>query len=94
MAGENKRSINHDEIRKWVEQRGGKPAVVQGTGGSGPGLLRINFPGYGNNKSLREISWDDFFKIFDDKKLEFLYQETTVDGKESRFFKFIRRSLS
>jgi hypothetical protein len=34
---------DHEPIRRWVEQRGGHPARVQGTGGNGrPGLLRID----------------------------------------------------
>jgi len=30
------------------------------------GLLRINFPGYNGEDSLKEISRDEFFKKFDD----------------------------
>lgn len=37
---ESKVTIHHDEIRRWAEARGGKPAVVKGTD-----ILRINFPG-------------------------------------------------
>jgi len=33
MAGETKITTDHDEIRRWVEARGGKPATVKGTGG-------------------------------------------------------------
>jgi len=46
-------------------------------------------PGYSGGDSLQEISWDEFFRIFDEKQLEFLYQDTTADGQESRFNKFI-----
>lgn len=87
-----KTTTDHKEIKKWVEEREGKPAVVKGTeGGKDNGaLLRINFPGYAE-KSLKEISWDEFFEIFDSRDLEFLYQEKTKSGEESRFFKFIRK---
>jgi hypothetical protein len=92
MASESKTTTNHDEIKKWAEARGGKPATVKSTeSGNEPGVLRIDFPGYSGAKSLEEISWDEFFKKFDEKKLAFLYQEHTANGEESRFFKLVSR---
>ena len=80
------RTKDHDVIRKWVEDRDGHPSVVQDTE-----ILRIDFdePG-GNDDALDRIAWDDFFKIFDDRDLTFLYQESTADAKQSRFNKFVR----
>ena len=40
---------------------------------------------------LEEISWEDWYKTFKDRKLDFLYQDRTADGKESRFFKLVKR---
>lgn len=82
---------DHDTIRAWVEKRGGVPSVVKGTAKKkdGGGILRIDFPGYSGEDSLQEIGWDEFFQKFDESKLEFLYQEKTADGKESRFNKFV-----
>ncbi len=95
MAGETKITTNHDEIRKWVEARGGKPATVKSTAkGDEPGVLRIDFPGYSGQGILEEISWDEFFKKFDEKKLAFLYQDKTAGGEESRFFKFVSRETA
>lgn len=92
MASESKTTTNHDEIKKWAESRGGKPATVKSTESGGePGVLRIDFPGYSGGGSLEEISWDEFFKKFDEKKLAFLYQEHTSSGEESRFFKLVSR---
>src|SRR5204862_3911787 len=91
MAGESQKTTNHDEIRKWVEERKGRPAAVKATERKGdPGLLRIDFPGYSGEDSLEPISWEEFFKKFDENTLAFLYQEETRDGKPSRFFKFIK----
>lgn len=85
-----KSTTDHKVIRKWAEERGGKPATVKGTGDSDEaGVLRIDFPGYSGEGRLEEISWDEFFEKFDEKRLKFLYQEETADGKESRFFKFV-----
>jgi hypothetical protein len=35
MAGAAKVTTDHDFIRKWVEERGGKPAAVKQSGGKG-----------------------------------------------------------
>ena len=86
-------TTDHDEIRRWVEKRGGRPATVKRTEKGGePGVLRIDFPGYSGEDTLEEISWDDFFKKFEEAKLAFVYQETTADGKPSRFSKLVRRT--
>ncbi|MHB8598123.1 MAG: hypothetical protein ACYDER_15070 [Ktedonobacteraceae bacterium] len=95
MAGTSNTTTDHDEIRKWVEARQGKPATVQRTeSGDEPGVLRIDFPGYSGAGSLVEISWEDFFQKFDEKNLAFLYQDTTSSGEQSRFFKFVSRDTS
>jgi hypothetical protein len=89
---ESKTTTNHDEIRRWVDERGGRPARVKDTGSNGdPGILRIDYPGRGEDDALEEISWDDFFEAFEDNDLAFLYQEQTSEGQESRFSKFVRR---
>jgi hypothetical protein len=80
-------TTDRDEIREWAEARDGHPAMVK-TKGKG-GILRIDFGEPEDN--LEEISWDEFFEIFDENKLAFLYQDETSDGGQSRFNKFIER---
>lgn len=84
-------TTDHDTIRKWVEDRGGRPSVVKATedNGKSGGLLRIDFRE--KDDALDDIEWDEFFRIFDKNKLAFLYQDKTKDGKESRFNKFVER---
>ena len=92
MASESKITTNHDEIRQWVENRGGQPARVKGTGSSDDaGLLRIDYPGYGEDENLEKLSWDDFFEKFEREQLAFLYQESISSGEESRFSKLVSR---
>jgi hypothetical protein len=91
MSGESKVTTDHEEIKQWVEARQGKPARVVGTGNGDAGLLRIDFPDYGNEGRLEEISWDDFFKKFEAEKLPFLYQEQSKEGEQSRFNKLVAR---
>ena len=93
MAGTTKRTTDHETIRKWAEERGATPSTVRGTAGDtkGTGVLRMQFPGYGGER-LQEISWEEFFEKFDEKNLEFLYQEQTRGGEQSNFFKLVSRS--
>jgi hypothetical protein len=77
-----KQTKDHDTIRHWVEERGGVPAIVEGTGG----LLRVDFvEGDGRESSLDETTWKRWFEIFDDRGLSFLYS----DEKDNRFCKLI-----
>ena len=63
---EAKTTTDHNEIRRWVEERGGFPASVKGTGdGNDPGLLRIDYPGFSGEEKLQKISWEEFFAKFD-----------------------------
>ena len=80
-------TTDHETIRKWVERRDGRPAVVR-TAGKG-GILRIDFGE--KEENLAPIEWDEFFQIFDSNKLAFLHQDKAGDGAMSRFNKFVER---
>lgn len=83
---------NHDEIRKWADERGAVPAEVTETeSGNEPGILRFCFPKAPrqNNDGLKEISWEDFFRKFDENGLELVYQEKTASGRRSNFNKLV-----
>ena len=63
---ESNTTTNHEEIKKWVEERGGSPAIVKGTEKGDSALLRIDYPGYSGEDTLETIGWDEFFEIFDE----------------------------
>jgi len=93
MAGESKSTTDHDKIRSWAQARGGVPSKIKGTGdGDDAGLIRIHFPDFSSDEPFEEISWDDFFRKFDESNLEFVYQEDTSGGRRSNFFKLVRRN--
>jgi hypothetical protein len=99
MATETKHTsratTDHDEIRRWAEERRAKPACVRGTGSKNDtGMLRLDFPGYSGEDSLDHISWDDWFKKFDERHLALLFQEETVDGQKSNFNKIVSRETA
>ena len=92
MASETKTTTDHEEIRRWVEEHGGKPAIVRRTRtGDAEGVLRIDFPGGAGEEELEHVDWEDWFRTFDENNLAFLYQERKASGKDSTFFKLIRR---
>lgn len=88
-SSSSKTTIDHDEIREWVEARGGQPATVEGTerGSEAAGLLRIDFPGYSGENTLAPLEWEEFFEKFEEAKLAFLYDT----NKGSKFNKFVAR---
>lgn len=81
-ATDSKTTTDHQTIQSWVEQRDGHPAFVEGTGG----LLRIDFGE--PEERLEQVSWDQWFQVFDDRGLTFLYQ----DAADSTFNKLIDES--
>lgn len=87
-------TTDHRVIREWVETRGGQPARVGSTGDGDVGVLRIDFPGRGEDEDLEAIDWQTFFDAFEDNRLAFLYQERTEGGQISRFNKLVSRDES
>ena len=85
-AGRSLVTTSHEVIRNWAESRGGVPATVEGTEhGDRAGVLRFDFGD--KTDKLREISWDEWFATFDERRLNFLYQEERKDGRQSNFFR-------
>ncbi|HEY4429316.1 MAG TPA: hypothetical protein VGN08_14030 [Solirubrobacteraceae bacterium] len=92
MSSDTRTTTDHDEIRRWVEEHGGTPAIVRGTrDDSGSGVLRIDFPGGAGEEQLEHVSWETWFDIFDRNGLAFVYQERKADGEDSTFFKLVSR---
>src|SRR5438270_12818716 len=90
MASTSRTTRDHEEIRKWAEERGGTPSCVRGTGGKGDiGILRIDFPGFSGEGSLEPISWEEWFEKFDERNLSLLFQEETAGGQKSNFNKIV-----
>lgn len=83
-----RQTTDHDEIRRWIEERQGTPSRVKNSGEGG--ILRIDFGE--PEEALEPIGWDEFFQIFEKSDLAFLHQDETEEGKLSRFSKFVSRS--
>lgn len=89
---------NHNEIRKWVEKHGGKPAVFDDPSAGADKLgIRIDFKSRENFKfmhdavEVKEISWKKFFEIFDKRKLAFIYKDKDEPRDITMAYKLIPR---
>jgi hypothetical protein len=79
-------TTSHEVIRTWAEERDAVPATVEGTEHGGRlGVLRFDFGG--KDEKLRHVTWDEWFETFDERGLNFIYQETRSDGRPSTFFR-------
>jgi hypothetical protein len=77
-------TTDHEEIRRWAEAKGGKPAAVDRTHhGDDVGIVRIMFPDSerSEHQHLVDISWDEFFKQFDSSKLALIYEPDSLFSK-------------
>jgi hypothetical protein len=74
-------SRQHDVIRGWAEERGGRPARVRGSE-----VLRLAFEKLPPN--WETISWQEFFRTFDRSGQTFMYE----DSPGSRICKLTRGS--
>lgn len=90
MAGESRTTTDHDTIRRWAEERDARPSRVKDVGDGG-GIIRLDFPGYSGKDALEEISWEEFFRIFDENNLALVYQDDTSSGETSNFNKLVDR---
>jgi len=77
-----KATQDHAEIRGWVAARGGLPAHKKGS--SSPEILGVYF-GPDDDETLADISWEQFFEVFDRRSLAMLLAEEP----DSRWYKII-----
>ena len=73
-----KLTADHAEIRRWVEQHGGHPGLVEAA--DGRERLAVAF----DSDDCRRVSWDEFFERFDRESLAFAYNpDTNGEGRSS-----------
>lgn len=72
---EAKKTRDHAKIKHWVEQRGGRPAILKDAkhDGGGDNVLRIKFDD--SEDDLVEVQWRHFFEIFEEQGLAFAYED-------------------
>ena len=86
-------TTDHKTIRNWADKHGGKPAAVDRTHQDDDvGIIRVMFPKapQSEHKHLVEISWDEFFDVFDKNGIAFLHDPDS----DSRFSKFVQKEAA
>ena len=72
-----KLTADHAEIRRWVEEHGGRPGLVETDGRE---RLAVTF----DPDACRPVSWDEFFERFDRESLAFAYNpDANGEGAEA-----------
>jgi len=89
----------NEEVKIWVVKNGGKPALIDDPNiGMDKVGLRINWPGKKDEGMLstvrevaRDTSWDNFFRIMEDRNLGFMYTEEADDNDGTWRYKFVNK---
>ena len=85
-------TTNHNEIQQWAEEKEGIPATLKNQDEEASNLIiRILFSDDKNVDQAREIPWDQFFKLFEEHKLAFVYKHENFGGALSNFHRFVFR---
>ena len=85
-------TANHDEIRTWVEDHGGRPVRANASGApEDPGVPQIDFLRGRGDRSLEPMEWDEWFRLFDDYGLAVLFRDGDDEGWDRASVEFVRR---
>jgi hypothetical protein len=79
-----KLTADHAEIRRWVEEHGGRPELVEAA--DGRDRLAVAF----DPDDGRQVSWEEFFERFDRESLAFAY-DPDGNGEGVRSAKLVSR---
>ena len=79
-----KLTADHAEIKRWVEQHGGCPALIPVA--EGRDRLAVAF----DRADCEPLSWEDFFERFDREALAFVYSPD-ANGEGVRSAKLVSR---
>lgn len=83
-----KQTQDLETIRSWVEARGGKPIEEkQGTDPEAIPSIGLQFKPLKKADSISEITWEEFMRRMLEKKLVFVFDETS-EGDPTEHFRF------
>jgi hypothetical protein len=105
MVTKGKTTTDHEEILRWAEARGAHPVAVADAARDGPppydgraardgsAAICLTFPERSGEEAdgLAPITWEEWFRRFEDHGLALLIEETTSTGERSLFNKLVKR---
>ena len=91
-----KTTIDHGEIKEWVDRYHGKPQILDHEGALADAIgLRIGFSNstnfLGETNTPQDIAWEEFFRRFEEQQLAFEYNDTNEVFDPSLAYRFIKR---
>jgi hypothetical protein len=76
MVFQGKVTVDKATMKGWIDAHQGWPALVKSTNrAEASRKLRIGFLDVEEREPLMKITWEEFFCIFDQENLAFLYQD-------------------
>jgi uncharacterized lipoprotein len=91
-------TTDHKTIKEWGEKYGARPAVIEHPNAPDDVVgIRLDFPGISDElllspRQTQETSWDEFFKLFDEQGLAFVYETEPTGNDPTLWYKFEKLS--
>jgi len=88
---------DHESIKAWAIARSGRPQAIDAIESEGDKIgLRIDFSGdqdeaYHIRERTRNITWEEFFEIFENQKLAIIVSPNANSHNASYDYRFIKR---
>lgn len=82
-------TIDHKEIKEWVDDKSGKPALIKDGDNAD---IRIDFSTKDGGRKLKQISWEEWFKIFEKHAFAFQYKKNNGEALNESY-RLIKRSI-
>ncbi|MBT0994983.1 hypothetical protein KIN34_11895 [Cellulomonas sp. DKR-3] len=89
MSDASRSTTDHDEIRTWVEARGGTPALIASLGRHEDGVPAVVFPAGPSGEGAVPTTWARWFEVFERDSLAFV-RPADVDAA-APFFELAQR---
>lgn len=90
-------TTDHGEIKEWMEKHQGTPSIIDQPNAAQDKIgIRVDFPGTADEAFLaegkyRKATWDEFFSVFDERRLRFVYDNEFSGEDFSNAYRFERQ---
>ena len=85
-------TTNHDIILEWCRANQGIPVVLKSKDEKGQKQIAVDFSGRENNTDDSiAITWEEWLRIFEKKKLVFIYSKHTGSEVQKPYYSFASR---